>query len=151
MTPAGNALIDELVNEINQGLADDKARLNLLQGVNVMKVLYKSAIWIPAVFLMVFWIALTLALLVIEVEDIAQIRAISDSQIIEFIKFVTYLGVAIGLLGAVIMSARFSRDVKMERVLDDQQRVNQVIDAVRITEEVLLRHNLIKTVGTSHE
>lgn len=151
MTPAGNALIDELVNEINQGLADDKVRLNVLQGANIMSVVIKAATWIPAMFFSVIWIVLILGLLVVEVKDIAQIRAISDSQIIEFIKFVTYLGVTIGLLGAVIMGARFSRDVKMERVLDDQQRVNQVRDTVRITEEVLLRHNLIKTVGTSHE
>lgn len=148
MTPTGNSLLEEYVNETKERIDDDKNQLYLDQGKNTGYMLWRGLIYVPTSFFFGIWITATFIMLsgIAEVEVISSIRQATDQEISEGLRAILYFGLTFALIGPAYIASRYYRNKQDERVWTDQKRVWQKKDHIELIEELMLRHGLIEKI-----
>lgn len=148
MTEIGNSIATEYASELNERVEDDKNKLRISQGFEVVRSVWRLLVVGFNFFFASFLILAVIVLLSIDVENLEAIRSATNEQIVNAVRALAYSIGFITVVGFVFAlsagSSRYFRDKQEDRVEQDQRELDLVRRIIEINEEVLFRHGLIK-------
>jgi hypothetical protein len=155
ITQTGNAVLTEYLSEVHEKIDDDTLRIHVWQGLTLLHSLWRIALLYISGF---FTTCLVIGVVILAMMDHSMLDALrqaSNDEILSgirsmfiFVSGSTFLLVliAIGLKGS-----SYFRDIRQERIANDQYQARLIKTMIEINEELLVRHRLIKAETANHD
>jgi hypothetical protein len=148
MTRIGDDVLNELVTELNEKIEDDKVRLRWAQALSIAGSTWRIFNLQLSFLFNGVLVASVLLLFLLDSQMLDALRAASNDEILSGIRsllnFVVVTSFFALAIAVTLASKSYFRDVRKERLGNDQAHSDQVTLIVRITEELLLRHQLVE-------
>jgi membrane-anchored glycerophosphoryl diester phosphodiesterase (GDPDase) len=153
MTKAGDALLNEYLNERNEAFEDEKRRLNWQQCLHASGGVKRLSILAVNLYFLSWLVIGVLALLLMGEADVAAMRTATDTDLIKGIQALNMLALFVAFAGTLVFSivrARFYfRNAKNEWIEAENRQAEEIKNIVLISEELLRRHKLLAAEDTA--
>jgi hypothetical protein len=148
MSSIGKQILEEFKNEINERIEDDKPKMQLEQVMSWLGLVWRMfGLAVKSILLMTvlnfFFVLYTADLyLITSMQTSTPEEILSAIEMFFYTSFLLAFGIFVAM--ASTSHAQRVRNVKQERLEQEEREIHLVTTAINLTEEVLLRHGLIK-------
>ncbi len=148
MTEIGNAIITEYVTEVHERIEDDKITIRASQGLSIVGSVWRLLSLSLSLFFNGCLVLAVVFLLTLDAAVLDALRSVTNDEILSaintFVNIVWLVVIASVIFITGFTSRRYIHNVKQERLDRGQEQAELIQTMIKISEELLLRHGLIK-------